>query len=163
MICHELGHNWNAGHCNSSTPCHIMCSTINGCNGQGLPNFEPQGALAVRNFAASRSCLASVTTAIDVALPSEDLRLDAPWPTPFRDVVSLRYYVDRTQLVRLGVYDAAGRRVASLVDRVEEAGWHTATWNGLREDGVRIEPGVLFARLVSGREVRTRNIIVLRP
>ena len=122
-----------------------MCSTINGCNGQGLPNFEPQGALAVRNFAASRSCLASVTTAIDVALPSEDLRLDAPWPTPFRDVVSLRYYVDQ-------------RGWCAWVFTTPRAGASRASW--IRQEPAGTRPrGTVFARTACGwsRESSSRG------
>lgn len=32
LVSHECGHNWSAGHCDSSPPCYIMCSGIGGCN-----------------------------------------------------------------------------------------------------------------------------------
>jgi hypothetical protein len=32
VTAHEIGHNFNAGHCDGSPPCYIMCSGIGGCN-----------------------------------------------------------------------------------------------------------------------------------
>ena len=32
LMAHELGHNWNAGHCDSQEVCNIMCSQLNGCS-----------------------------------------------------------------------------------------------------------------------------------
>jgi hypothetical protein len=31
VTAHELGHNFNAAHCDSAPPCHIMCSGVGGC------------------------------------------------------------------------------------------------------------------------------------
>jgi len=43
LVAHELGHNFSGRHCNQdpfiSSPCNIMCASINGCDGPGLPNF----------------------------------------------------------------------------------------------------------------------------
>jgi len=33
LSAHELGHNWQAQHCDSSNPCNIMCSAVNACQG----------------------------------------------------------------------------------------------------------------------------------
>ncbi|MCH7601643.1 MAG: hypothetical protein IIB54_02640, partial [Planctomycetes bacterium] len=32
LTAHEVGHNWNAGHCNGDPDCAIMCSTLGGCS-----------------------------------------------------------------------------------------------------------------------------------
>lgn len=56
LTAHEVGHNWNAGHCSGST-CHIMCATLGGCGGIGLPNFGPTSINSITNFKNSRTCL----------------------------------------------------------------------------------------------------------
>jgi hypothetical protein len=33
LSAHELGHNFNATHCDAQNPCHIMCATNGGCDG----------------------------------------------------------------------------------------------------------------------------------
>jgi len=31
LVAHEIGHNWNAGHCNATPPCYIMCASLGAC------------------------------------------------------------------------------------------------------------------------------------
>ncbi len=57
LTAHEIGHNFSASHCNSEPPCHIMCSTINGCNGLGTPNFGPSAIDEIMTHAIGASCL----------------------------------------------------------------------------------------------------------
>jgi len=61
LVAHELGHNWSAEHCNQSpnisSPCNIMCSNINGCDGIGAPEFGPGAINFIQTHAMSRSCL----------------------------------------------------------------------------------------------------------
>lgn len=57
LTAHELGHNWNAQHCDGDGNCHIMCSGINGCNGVGLPNFGSAAVNTITNYKNSRYCL----------------------------------------------------------------------------------------------------------
>jgi metallopeptidase family M12-like protein len=58
LTAHEIGHNFSASHCNGATPCNIMCSSINGCDGLGLPNFGPDSIASITNHVAGTSCLA---------------------------------------------------------------------------------------------------------
>jgi len=57
LTAHETGHNWSAEHCNGNGDCHIMCASINGCNGIGLPNFGYQAVNEITNHKNSRTCL----------------------------------------------------------------------------------------------------------
>jgi hypothetical protein len=72
LSAHELGHNWNAQHCDATNPCNIMCSAVNSCQGSTGTNLrfstsEQNQIVAYRN---------SVTC--DVALP-------APIALPFSE------------------------------------------------------------------------------
>ena len=63
---------------------------------------------------------------------------------------------------RLEVFDAAGRRVRSLVGGVQDAGVHDATWTGTDDSGRRAGSGVYFVRLVTGEGTLTRRVVLLR-
>lgn len=63
LTAHELGHGWSAQHCDSVSPCYIMCSGNGGCNGVGLPNFAPVPIAQITGFASTRPCLTTVQTA----------------------------------------------------------------------------------------------------
>jgi len=56
LTAHEIGHNFSGTHC-SGSDCHIMCPTLGGCGGIGLPNFGPIAISEIGGFAASGSCL----------------------------------------------------------------------------------------------------------
>lgn len=59
VTAHEIGHNWNANHCNGQADCAIMCSTIGGCSGQlqSFGNFETN---EIEDFRDQIGCLATV-------------------------------------------------------------------------------------------------------
>jgi hypothetical protein len=72
LSAHELGHNWQAQHCDSVNPCNIMCSGINSCQGTtgGNLKFSPTEQNQIIAFRNAVTC--------DVALP-------APIALPFSD------------------------------------------------------------------------------
>jgi hypothetical protein len=72
LSAHELGHNWQSQHCDGSSPCNIMCSIINSCNGTTGGNLK-FGTSAISQITAFRNAVVC-----DPALP-------APLAVPFED------------------------------------------------------------------------------
>ncbi len=72
LSAHELGHNWQAGHCDATNPCNIMCSIINSCQGSTGTNlkFNTSEQAQITAFRNAVSC--------DAVLP-------APSALPFID------------------------------------------------------------------------------
>ncbi|MHC5022676.1 MAG: M12 family metallo-peptidase [Planctomycetota bacterium] len=56
LTAHELGHNWNAIHCDLDNDCWIMCSSISGCN-QDVTRFGTRSVGDITVFRDSRTCL----------------------------------------------------------------------------------------------------------
>jgi hypothetical protein len=80
-----------------------------------------------------------------------DLQFGLPQnaPNPFRSATQVRFSLPVQCLVKLGVFDVAGRQVASLSNQVWEAGSHTLDWSG-RTDGGDLAPGgVYILRMVA--------------
>lgn len=90
------------------------------------------------------------------------LRLAPPAPNPARSTARLDYQLPRTGTVRLSIVDAAGRRVARLVDGAEGAGAHSISWNGRGGSGLHMPDGIYFAVLQFSGETRTRKVTLLR-
>ncbi|MCR9248443.1 MAG: M12 family metallo-peptidase [bacterium] len=61
LTAHECGHNFGAGHCNSSPPCHIMCSGNGGCSTPTL--FGTSARNQIISYRQSVSCLQQQQTA----------------------------------------------------------------------------------------------------
>lgn len=62
LSAHEIGHNWNAGHCDASTDCRIMCSGLGGCSGN-VSSFSPGAQNQIIAFRNTRSCLTTAYSA----------------------------------------------------------------------------------------------------
>ncbi len=74
----------------------------------------------------------------------------------------LRYGLPVSGHARLGVYDLRGRRVATVVDRVQPAGGHSAVWDGKGVAGRPVASGMYFARLEAAGATQVQKIIVVR-
>lgn len=79
------------------------------------------------------------------------------YPNPFNPTTTIQYRVPWKVHVRLEVYNVLGQRIAVLVDEEKEAGYHTATF-----DGVTIPSGLYFYRLQAGNFIGTRKLTLMR-
>ena len=89
--------------------------------------------------------------------PPATLALHGNFPNPFARQTTIRYELPQAGRVRLTVYDALGRQVATLVDREQAAGRKAVAF-----DAGRLASGLYFARLVAESGVRTRRLTVVR-
>lgn len=83
-------------------------------------------------------------------------------PNPFNPRTTIRFTLPVDGRVSLDVYDAAGRRVAGLMnDELMTSGAHTAEWNGMDDAGHGVASGVYFVRLTqAGVSAETRVVLV---
>jgi protocatechuate 3,4-dioxygenase beta subunit len=89
-------------------------------------------------------------------LPNEFL-LRQNYPNPFNPATTIEYYLPASSEVQLAVYDVFGREVARLVDRRQEAGTHSAVF-----DAKNLSSGFYFYKLVAGRFVQTKEMLLLK-
>ena len=82
-------------------------------------------------------------------------------PNPSIGFASIEYALPRAARVRLSVFDVAGREVARLVDGVEEAGRHKASWSGTAATA-RARAGVYLIRYETPEGSWTRRLALLR-
>jgi hypothetical protein len=83
-------------------------------------------------------------------------------PNPFRPSVSIEYEIRRPGPVALVVYDVGGRAVRTLVRGPHAAGRFTAMWNGARQNGGAVAPGVYLCVLTTPEGTSRRRIVRVR-
>jgi hypothetical protein len=91
-----------------------------------------------------------------------ELELQTPRPSPSVGSATLRWSQPQRDRVRLVVHDLNGRSIRTLQDGVvQDAGAHEAVWDGRDETGALGRPGIYFARLQVGKEMRQVRITLL--
>ena len=78
-------------------------------------------------------------------------------PNPFNGMTTLKYVVPVSGLVKLGIYNLAGREVARLIDVATMPGTHSFTI-----DAADWASGVYIARLEAAGVVRTAKMVLMR-
>ncbi len=103
-------------------------------------------------------------TATDVpdGPPAAACVLRAPSPNPFNPVTTIRFELRAPGVVRLEVYDLAGRRVATLVRDHRSAGTHEVQWRGTDDDGLRAASGVYVCRLQAAGLTHSRRLALVK-
>jgi hypothetical protein len=84
-------------------------------------------------------------------------------PNPWTGRTTIRYALESDSVVRIDVYDVAGRRVRSLLHARMPAGSHGLQWDGADELGRSVAPGAYFVRLYAGSQVSPLKVVRLRP
>jgi hypothetical protein len=88
--------------------------------------------------------------------------LGANYPNPFNPATTIPFSLEKGGQVEMVIYDAAGRRISSIVSGHYSAGHHEAVWNGATDAGHTAASGVYFVRMRSEDMTAVRKIVLLR-
>jgi len=94
--------------------------------------------------------------------PSTRFGLANAAPNPFRGDTRIRFSLDRPAATRLEIFDLAGRRVDTLVDREMAAGSHVVSWDGRDSAGNMVASGIYFYRLSDGERSDMKRMSRIR-
>ena len=83
--------------------------------------------------------------------------LSKNYPNPFSDQTSFQYTLPGPAQVKIVVYDAAGRKINDLVNRLQAAGTHQVEW-----DASSYASGVYYISIQAGDYRQTRTAFLIR-
>jgi hypothetical protein len=83
-------------------------------------------------------------------------------PNPARGTTSIAFDLPARSSATLRVFDASGRRVATLVDRELAPGRHAFSWTGVDHSGRSVPSGVYFYELRAGGQTEVRKLVLVR-
>jgi hypothetical protein len=125
--------------------------------GQRSVQLDP----ALPDGGVERSVMLKLSTGSNPRLPSA-FELLQNFPDPFNPNTAIQFLLPENSFVQLDVFNVLGRKVATLVDNLVEAGSHSITF-----DGSKLSSGVYFyemhARSSTGEEFTSvRQMVLLR-
>jgi len=98
---------------------------------------------------------------VEVVLP-EEFALHQNYPNPFNPTTTIMYDLPKSSIVRLTIYDLLGREVATLIDGLQDAGFHSTVWNGQDALGNSLSGGVYICRISAGEFTQVRKMVLLK-
>ncbi|MGD9201149.1 MAG: PKD domain-containing protein [Chitinispirillia bacterium] len=98
--------------------------------------------------------------------------LNHPYPNPCRPMTTINYTLpyrwqkngwlnDKPYKVSMRIYDTRGRVIRELVNRKQVPSKYSVVWRGKSDTNRMVAPGFYFCRLVAGKYLSVRRIIVL--
>ncbi len=79
------------------------------------------------------------------------------FPNPFNPITTIKYSIPKRSLVSINLYDLLGRKIKTLMEKVEDAGNHE-----LRFDGSKLSSGVYFYTMYTEYFMETKKMIILK-
>ncbi len=103
--------------------------------------------------------IGQVSAPMPIASKAIEFELEQNYPNPFNPSTTIRYTLPTANLVRLELFDALGRNVATLVNERQSAGAHAYTLNAAR---FSLASGAYFYRLQVGSQVETKKMLLVK-
>jgi hypothetical protein len=97
-----------------------------------------------------------------IETPPAPLTLHQNVPNPFNPSTAIQYYLPEPCRVTIDIFDINGKRVARLVDRMEDRGLKEVEWNGYDERGGAVTSGVYLYLLTAGKETAAKKMVLLK-
>jgi hypothetical protein len=99
---------------------------------------------------------------IRISVPGTSLELVQNEPNPFNPSTTIRYSLDKTSVVSIDIYNAAGQLVQSFGEGILPAGWHSVTWDGRDLSGKEAASGVYLYVLTAGKKRVSKKMSLLK-
>jgi CubicO group peptidase (beta-lactamase class C family) len=88
--------------------------------------------------------------------------LNPNYPNPFNPSTTVSFSTATRSHVNVTVIDAAGHRVATLVDDILPPGDHRLVWDGRRDGGTMVASGLYLCRVKAGPLSKSIKMILLK-
>ncbi len=128
--------------------------------------FSPEALRLTANWLRERAGLPPLddTAVREEQLTSrpQDLTLAQNYPNPFNSGTAIGYSLKNSGSVSLYIYNAAGQKVATLVEGERASGSYALAWDARDAVGQPLASGLYFYQLRTPNGVQTRQMIVLR-
>lgn len=112
----------------------------------------------LRNYRSIRRMAGEGVEGVSGVLPME-FTLHQNHPNPFNPVTHIRYDLPEICDVRIEIFNIMGRKVCTLVEGIEPAGYRSSTWRGVGDDGKPLASGIYIYRLTAeGHDSETKFI-----
>jgi len=103
----------------------------------------------------------ALRTYLEGLLPDE-FSLRQNYPNPFNPITTLRYDLPENSYVNVTVYDMLGRKVKTLINQTQDAGYRSVIWDATNDYGKPISAGIYLYQIQAGGYTSTKKMVLLK-
>jgi flagellar hook assembly protein FlgD len=98
----------------------------------------------------------------DVVSFHERIILRQNYPNPFMQNTKIVFYLDKSSVPRLVIYNSKGQLVRTLLSSGKAKGWHEINWDGKMNNGNNLPSGNYFIRLEADGIIESKTAVILK-
>ncbi len=103
----------------------------------------------------------TVNIADEPGLP-QTYALEQNYPNPFNPTTTIQYAIPEATHVTIAVYNILGERVATLLNKQQEAGRYSLVWNGRNTEGLKVSTGLYFYRIKTEHFTAMKKMVLAK-
>ena len=84
------------------------------------------------------------------------------YPNPFNPVTTLRYDLPENGHVNITIYDMLGRKVKTLINQTQDAGYRSVIWNATNDYDKPVSAGIYLYQIQTDEYMQTRKMVLLK-
>ena len=92
----------------------------------------------------------------------ESFAIEQNYPNPFNPTTTIQYQLPKTANVKLTIYNTSGAKIRTLISEVQNAGYHSVTWDGSNRQGQKVASGIYIYHFKAGAFQKVRKMILLK-
>jgi hypothetical protein len=100
--------------------------------------------------------------AIDNQVTPDVFALHQNYPNPFNPTTQIKYDLAEDALVSISIYDVMGRKIKSLMNINQSAGYHSLRWDATNNIGEAVSAGMYIYTIQAGQYRATKKMVLLK-
>ena len=122
---------------------------------------ESRVAYDLKLIAGYEEFVVNMAQAILTDIP-EMFSLSQNYPNPFNPITKMDYTLPKRSRVAISIYNVLGQEIKTIINKEQEYGYHSITWDGIDNRGNQMSSGVYFARMNSEQFSQTKKMLLVK-
>ena len=118
-------------------------------------------AYDLKIIAGDKEYVKSMSQEILSSIP-EEFSLGQNYPNPFNPITQMEYSLPQRSKVVISIYNVLGQEIKSLINKEQDYGYHSVTWDGTDRLGKSVASGVYFTQMRSGGFSQSKKMLLLK-
>ena len=112
-------------------------------------------------IAGDKEYVKSMSQEILSSIP-EEFSLGQNYPNPFNPITQMEYSLPQSSKVVISIYNVLGQEIKTLVNKEQDYGYHSVSWDGTDRLGKSVASGVYFTQMRSDGFSQSKKMLLLK-